>query len=106
MAATAAKMPSDRIAATADLTFQFICTFHKIGTGRSAKRISVRRATLELKKAANLRFDGGIHVPSTEASQVKARGRHWKKTVTALVSFVTSRPLRVTYKSFRWLKGR
>ena len=82
MAETAAKMPSDRVAVTADLTFQFICTFHSSGTGRRAKIMSVRAATLELKNAANLRCDGGMQVPSTDVSQVRARGRHWKKTVT------------------------
>jgi hypothetical protein len=29
-----------------------------------------------LKKAANLRLDGGMHVPSTDGSQVRAKGRH------------------------------
>jgi hypothetical protein len=83
MAEAAAKTPSDRMPATAALTFQFICTFQRMGTGRRAKTTSVRAATLELKNAANLRCDGGMHVPSTDESQVKASGRHWKKTVTA-----------------------
>lgn len=74
------------MAATADFTLQFICTFQRIGTGSRAKTTSVRMATLELKKAANLRFADGMHFPTTEESQVKARGWHWKKTVTARVS--------------------
>jgi hypothetical protein len=87
MAATAAKMPSDRMAATADLTLQFIWTFQSRGTGRRAKTTSVRMATLELKKAANLRLAGAMHDPGTELSQVRASGRHWKKTVTGRVSY-------------------
>ncbi len=74
------------MAATTDFTLQFICTFQRIGTGNRAKTTSVRMATLELKKAANLRFAGGMHFPGTDESQIKARGWHWKKTVTALVS--------------------
>jgi len=78
--------PNERIVPTAVLTFQFICTFHSIGTGSRAKTTSVRTETLELKNAANLRCDGGMHVPVAVPPQVKARGLHWKKTVTARVS--------------------
>jgi hypothetical protein len=45
----AAKTPRDNMPATADLTFQFICTFQRMGSGSRAKATSVRTATLELK---------------------------------------------------------
>ena len=68
------KTPSDRIAPKAILIRQFICTFHSMGIGSSAKTTSVRTATLELKKAANLRLAGSMHFPSVTPPHVKARG--------------------------------
>lgn len=79
-------MPMDRMAPTAVLTFQFSWTFHSIGIGSRANTMSVSTETLELKKAANLRFWGGMQVPSATPPQVNARGWHWKKTVTVTVS--------------------
>ena len=77
------KIPSDKIAAIADLTLQFIWTSQSMGMGSKAKMTSVRTATLELKKAANLRCVAGMQTPpSIVESQINARGRHWKKTVT------------------------
>lgn len=76
----------ERMAPTAILTLQFSCTFQSIGTGNSAKTTSVSTETLELKKAANFRFPGGMHFPVAVPPHVKARGWHWKKTVTVRVS--------------------
>lgn len=71
---SAYKIPRERIPPTAILTFQFIWTFQSIGTGSRAKTTSVRTETLELKKAANFRCAGGMHVPVGVPPQVKARG--------------------------------
>lgn len=81
------KIPRASTALTASLTFQLSCTDHRIGTGRRANIRSVRRETLELKKAANLRSLAGIHLPpGIEWSHMNSSGVHWKNTVTETVS--------------------
>lgn len=77
------KIPRARTPLTASLTFQLSCTDHNMGTGSRANTRSVRRETLELKKAANLRSLAWIHLPpGIEWSQMNFSGVHWKNTVT------------------------